>query len=168
MLLYKGLRPTIVACSAPRRHYTTDTRSRLEPLLYVLLTLLHTLALIAITSALCTLHQLRLSLHTSYHHRRPAGRKISSAPLRPRSAAGLPASAATSLVITTRSLALPLGKITRSKLSVGQQIAPCKRSVTEVDPGPFKPTLHRPGSDLNDPVALTQWSGGDQKSFALT
>ena len=23
------------------------------------------------------------------------------------------------------------------------------------------------GSDLNDPVALTQWSGGDQKSFAL-
>eukprot|EP01046_Picozoa_sp_COSAG06_P027127 COSAG06_NODE_2374_length_6987_cov_3.378049_3_plen_80_part_00 len=24
------------------------------------------------------------------------------------------------------------------------------------------------GSDLNDPVAPTQWPGGDQKSFALT
>ena len=33
---------------------------------------------------------------------------------------------------------------------------------------PIQIHSHQPESDLNDPVALTQWSGGDQKSFALT
>ena len=47
----------------------------------------------------------------------------------------------------------------------GRREMPSTRSV---DPGPFKPTSHRPGSDLNDHVAPTQWSGGGQKSFALT
>ena len=57
---------------------TTDTHSRLKPLLYVLLTLSYKLALIAITSALCTLHQPRLSLHTSSSHSHSSSRSSSS------------------------------------------------------------------------------------------
>ena len=93
---------------ALRRRNTTDTHSRLKPLLYVLLTLSYKLALIAITSALCTLHKPRLSLHTSHRQRRPAERKFGTASIevatRP-AATGLHASAATSYVTMTRSQA---------------------------------------------------------------
>ena len=94
--------------TALRRRNTTDTHSRLKPLLYVLLTLSYKLALIAIRSALCTLHSAHLSLHTSHRQRRPAERKFGTAPIavatRP-AATGLHASAATSYVTMTRSQA---------------------------------------------------------------
>ena len=73
------LRRRGVERGALRRRNTTDTHSKLKPLLYVLLTLSYKLALIATTSALCTLHKPRLSLHTSHRQRRPAERKFGTA-----------------------------------------------------------------------------------------
>ena len=73
------LRRRGVERGALRRRNTTDTHSRLKPLLYVLLTLSYKLALIAIRSALCTLHSAHLSLHTSHRQRRPAERKFEGA-----------------------------------------------------------------------------------------
>ena len=88
------LRRRGVERGALRRRNTTDTHSRLKPLLYVLLTLSYKLALIAMRSALCTLHKPRLSLHTSHRQRRPAERKFGTAAIevatRP-AATGLPA-----------------------------------------------------------------------------
>ena len=102
------LRRRGVERGALRRRNTTDTHSRLKPLLYVLLTLSYKLALIAIRSALCTLHSAYLSLHTSHRQRRPAERKFGTASIevatRP-AATGLHASAATSYVTMTRSQA---------------------------------------------------------------
>ena len=80
-LAVAGLRRRGVERAALRRRNTTDTHSRLKPLLYVLLTLSYKLALIAIRSALCTLHSARLSLHTSHRQRRPAERKFGTAPI---------------------------------------------------------------------------------------
>ena len=67
--------------------------SRRSVLQNVLLTLSYKLALIAIRSALCTLHKPRLSLHKNHRQRRPTERKFGTAPIevatRP-AATGLP------------------------------------------------------------------------------
>ena len=86
---------------ALRRRNTTDTHSRLKPLLYVLLTLSYQLALIAITSALCT-NPAYLCTQAIVTGGQP---NESSAPHRGRdlAATGAARSAATSYVTMTRS-----------------------------------------------------------------
>ena len=116
------LRRRGVERGALRRRNTTDTHSRLKPLLYVLLTLSYKLALIAITSALCTLHSARTPPISAHKPSSPAARRTKVRLRIDRGRDRAARSAATNHVTMTRSL-LPLNRlprVTRSKVRLSK------------------------------------------------